>query len=86
MNFIDLEERYRRDPQFAQLVDFMVHNALELQMSPGEMRQAAVFAEIKFAMLKPVRQIFPEFARDLHHELMRQQARHDRAPEEGPNQ
>lgn len=49
----DADERYNRDPGFKSIVDMMVAYAIQLQMSPGELREAAVFAEIKVLRLTP---------------------------------
>jgi len=62
MDYRKGQERYANDPAFRQMVDFMVHQINDLQMSPGELRDAAVFAEIKFRMMHqhPVMVVSPD--------------------------
>ena len=45
--------KYHSDAPFKQLVDSMIHHMRTLNYSPGEMRQAAVFAEILFQQRQP---------------------------------
>lgn len=71
MMFDEAKDRYLRDPQFKQIVDIMVHQALSLQMSPGELREAAVFAEIRFYAMKPARSMYPHTADRLIDEMNR---------------
>lgn len=47
IGFDKAQDKYRNDPQFRQLVDVMVNAIETLQFSPGEIRQAAIFAEIR---------------------------------------
>lgn len=47
MNRQSAEERYRYDAAFHRLVDFMTDSYLNLQFTPSEMREAAVFAAIR---------------------------------------
>lgn len=49
----DADERYRRDPQFKSLVDMMIHQINILSFSPGEMREAATYAEISHQRMYP---------------------------------
>ena len=51
--FSEFEERYRNDVQFKALIDVMIHQAESLQMSPGELRMAAIFAEWKIQLMRP---------------------------------
>jgi len=53
MDHDDARRRYLSDPVFRNLVDMMVHTIRELQFSPGEIREAAIFADIKFQQLRP---------------------------------
>lgn len=76
MNFIDARERYFRDSHFKSLVDMLVSHAMSLDMSPGEIREAAVFAEIKFQMLQPAKQLFPRKAEEIEIEIMRRSKEH----------
>ena len=71
MNFNDARDRYMNDPQFHAVVDQMVHMALSMDMSPGELRIAAAFAELKFFASRPVREAFPHFAEDINREILR---------------
>lgn len=45
---VELEERYRNDAAFRAVVDMMVYQIKQLNMSPGELRIAAVFAELSY--------------------------------------
>jgi len=56
--FDRVTERYQTDAPFRRLVDMMMHMALQLQFSPGELREAAVFAEYRAQMLKPLASMF----------------------------
>jgi hypothetical protein len=48
VNFEQARQRYFNDVVFNHFVDSMVKAIEELNMAPGEMRQAAVFAELLF--------------------------------------
>ena len=48
MDYRDAATRYRNDPSFRAAVDAMVQWQFDLKLSAGEMRAAALFAEIKF--------------------------------------
>lgn len=54
MTFEEAAKRYRDDAAFNVCVNAMVRAIEELQMSPGEMRQAAVFAEYVYQERNPV--------------------------------
>lgn len=56
MNYSDARDRYHNSPPFKALVDMMIAAAMSLEMSPGELREAAVFAEITVGVMKPVRE------------------------------
>jgi len=72
MNYDQVNEKYNRDSDFRQLVDFLTHQAETLRMSPGEMREAAVFAEIRFQMMKPASSLFyPDRAHEINAEIMK---------------
>ncbi len=47
MNRQSAEERYRDDAQFRVLVDLMTKMYLDLEFTPSEMRESAVFAAIR---------------------------------------
>ncbi len=57
MNYRDAQDRYERDPAFKMLVDMMINQIGELNFSPGEIREAAVYAEISFQMMQPPKSI-----------------------------
>lgn len=46
MNTMSAAQRYHRDPMFATLVDTMRRLIRELQMTPTEIREAAIFAAV----------------------------------------
>lgn len=50
MNIEKARERYQNDPLFRQLVDAMMQGTRELKFSPGELREAAVYAEFLHQM------------------------------------
>lgn len=41
---LDVRERYRRDPLFNKLVQLLMHPIAEAQMTPTEVREAAMLA------------------------------------------
>ena len=47
------DERYKRDPQFAQLVDRLYMMIKEAQFSPTEIREAAMLVQIKWEQFNP---------------------------------
>ena len=47
------EERYKRDPAFARVVDMLYHAITEIPMTPTEIREAAVLASIKYELDNP---------------------------------
>jgi hypothetical protein len=53
MNYDQAAERYRNDPMFHRLVRAMMDSIGQLQFSPGELREAAVFAETLFYQRNP---------------------------------
>lgn len=53
-----VERRYMTDAPFRNLVDSMVNMSLQLRFSPGELREAAVFAEIRVEMLRATPSFF----------------------------
>ena len=60
MNLTDANDRYHRDSAFKSLVDYMMGMAMRLDFSPGELREAAVFAEITIQRMRlPQQHIFP---------------------------
>ena len=81
MNLVDANERYHRDADFRRVVDQMVNIATTLQMSPGELREAAVFAEIKIQAMKPLESLIPGRRQEID-ALMR---RHAQDREHDPN-
>ena len=55
------EERYRSDPQFHALVDYMENAIHKAQYTPSEMREAAMLASIRYEMRRPaIRSFYPE--------------------------
>lgn len=48
MNIKTAEDRYLSDPQFHALVDAMYHHIETLNLTPSEMREAAMYACILF--------------------------------------
>lgn len=44
MNLQKAREAYRNDPQYHNLVELLIHQIETLQMSPSEIREAAMFA------------------------------------------
>lgn len=54
LSYRDCEERYRRDATFAAMINSLLNIAENLQMSPGELREAAVFAEVLFYRTHPL--------------------------------
>jgi hypothetical protein len=47
------DERYRRDPQFAQLVDMLYMFFKRAEFTPTELREACVLAQIKYEQHHP---------------------------------
>jgi hypothetical protein len=67
-------DRYLNDKEFRACVDFLMHMIQELQLSPYEVRQAAVYACVKLDMLGMAHwssglQIDPYEARELEMKL-----------------
>lgn len=60
MLFDKARDKYLRDATFKQTVDMMVVMMMNGQLHPGEMREAALMAEIKFRQSQPVNSLFPE--------------------------
>lgn len=48
-----VEARYQRDPHFHALVDSMYHAIVKLQLTPTEIREAAMLASIKAEVHHP---------------------------------
>lgn len=48
MNYHDARERYRHDPVYHHVVNAMFQLMLDLHLTPGEVRDAAALAAIKF--------------------------------------
>lgn len=48
-----LNDRYHNDPVFHQLVDTMYSMIVNLKTTPTEIREAAMFAQLKFEMENP---------------------------------
>ena len=51
-------DRYQQDPLFARIVDLMVGLLLEGTMTPTEVREAAMIAQIKVEDMRPRRTVF----------------------------
>lgn len=47
------EERYHRDPQFHALVESLYAAIMNLELTPTEIREAAMLAQLKFEQRKP---------------------------------
>lgn len=58
MNFLSAEDRYRRDPLFSRLVDMMTMHIEDLQLTPTEMREAAMLACLRFEQMHPRPMVF----------------------------
>ena len=58
MNYKKLRDRYETDIQFHQLVDTLMVMIEKCQLSPSEIRQAAMFAAIKFEMTHGPKSVF----------------------------
>jgi hypothetical protein len=54
-----------RDNTFKYTVDLMCKMLLDGQLAAGEMREAALMAELKYRQLTPVNQLFPEIEMDV---------------------
>lgn len=72
MDFHGASDRYLHDPRFKAVVDEMVAMAMSMDMSPGEIRIAAGYAELQFFASQPARLAFPQFAQDIQNEYSRQ--------------
>ena len=53
-------QKYLNDPQFHQLVNMLENLIHQAQFTPSELREAAVFAAIRYEMNRPVRPIMRE--------------------------
>lgn len=74
MNLMDARDRYERDAAFRSAVDMMMAVAMRLEMSPGELREAAVFAEIKVQAMRPLETILPGRSQEIEGMLLRHDA------------
>ncbi len=52
MMYQDAESRYYHDAFYRTLVDFLHQQMIEMQLTPGEIRDAAMLAAIKFEQTK----------------------------------
>lgn len=50
---MNLDDRYRHDPVFHQLVKGMLNLIYELKTTPSEIRDAAMFAQLKYELENP---------------------------------
>lgn len=48
MNLEDSERRYRTDATFRQMVDVMLQHVITMQFTPADMREAAMYASLRF--------------------------------------
>jgi len=48
------DEYYNNDPVFRSLIDVLMSLILKLEMTPSEIRQAAIYASIKVERIKPL--------------------------------
>ena len=70
MSLDKARERYRNDAIFRHLVDAMMEGFHRLNFSPGELREAAVFAEILYAeRVQPHRDLFHAVKNGPGHEI-----------------
>lgn len=51
-------DRYRQDPLFGRIVDQMISTLLDGQVTPTEMREAAMLAQIKYEDMQPRPTVF----------------------------
>ncbi len=60
-------EKYRNDSAFHRLVDKMLAMIYQSEFTPGEMREAAIFASIRYEMenVRKVRYFYPNEERAL---------------------
>lgn len=54
-----LEEKYLNDPTFHMVVDSMYNLIEKCQLTPDEIREAAMFAAIRYSYLHPMTIIIP---------------------------
>jgi hypothetical protein len=50
--WMDAEDRYFHDPTFHALVDSMVDAIINLRLTPSELRDAAMYAAIRFEIYR----------------------------------
>lgn len=55
----DARTRYRIDPVFKRLVDYMTSFLMQADFTPTEMREAAILASIKYSEINPHAFIVP---------------------------
>lgn len=61
------DDKYYNDPQFRTLVDTMLTLVTQQQTSFAEIREAALFAQLRYEMNNPTRVVFsPELTAELH--------------------
>ena len=58
MNLRDAEHRYLHDPEFHNLVEMIEKMAFELKYTPGEVRDAAMFAMLRIEMFSVTKYYF----------------------------
>jgi hypothetical protein len=61
-------ERYHNDPFYKNVVDSLTHMISTAQLSPSEMREAAVLASINYEMMH-IRQFHIPMTTELHEKL-----------------
>lgn len=79
MYMTDTLEKYHRDQQFKTIVDTLVAYAMQMEVSPGELREAAIFAEIKFQSMHPIATLFPHRYREIDQEMKADERARDKA-------
>lgn len=57
------DERYYQDPEFRALVDLLYYHIKDAKLTPTEIREAVLLAQIKYEMQNPqirVSRVFPD--------------------------
>lgn len=62
MNYHDASKRYRDDPTYRSVVDALVQLMRDLKLTPGEVRDAASLAALKFEEERHCRDMLGRYA------------------------